>query len=310
MEEQRQYHGGFVWPILLIGAGVLFLLNNLGMVDWSVWAALLRFWPVLLIAVGLDILVGRRFPVGSVLLGLALIAFLVLALSGGLSGLPATSAALQVDRTETISQTLDGAERAAVRLGFGAGEFALAALPAGSDRLIEGTVDLSRGEELTQSYESRNGIPTFVLESRGSWSLGPDAFGDSDKMWELAVNRDVPLDLELDAGAGKSVLDLTNLTLRRFDLNGGVGQVTVKLPASGRYEMQLDGGVGQIIVMAPQGLAVRVQVDGGLGGVSTQGDFRRQGDAYVIGDPETATNRALIEVDGGVGQVVLRALSE
>lgn len=309
MEERRQHHGGFVWPILLIGAGVIFLLSNLGVIDWRVWTSILRFWPLLLIAVGLDILVGRRFPLGSILLGLLLIAFLAAAVGGVLPQFSTASAA-RVDRTETISQALDGAERATVRIKFGAGEFNLAALPEGSTKLIEGTADLSRGEQLTQDFGNQGGVPTYVLESSGSWSAGPDIFGDGGKAWVLGLNRDVAVDLVVDAGAGESVLDLGGLNLRRFDLDGGVGQATLKLPSEGRYDMKIDGGVGQVIVMVPQGLAVRVQVDGGLGGVSTQGRFSRQGDVYVVGDPATAENRAMIEIQGGIGQVVLKALSE
>lgn len=44
------------WPGVLIAAGVLFLLNNLGLLDW------LRpeiFWPVILIAIGVWLIVRR-----------------------------------------------------------------------------------------------------------------------------------------------------------------------------------------------------------------------------------------------------------
>jgi hypothetical protein len=46
--------------VILIGLGVVFLLNNPGILNWSVWDVIFRLWPVLLIAAGLDILIGRR----------------------------------------------------------------------------------------------------------------------------------------------------------------------------------------------------------------------------------------------------------
>ena len=52
--------GGLVGPIILIGLGVVFLLNNLGFLEWSVWDVLLRTWPLLLIAWGIDLLIVRR----------------------------------------------------------------------------------------------------------------------------------------------------------------------------------------------------------------------------------------------------------
>lgn len=51
----------------------------LGLLSWSVWEVILRLWPILLIAIGLDILLGRRWAWGSwlvaaIVLGLLLIA--------------------------------------------------------------------------------------------------------------------------------------------------------------------------------------------------------------------------------------------
>ena len=53
MPERPVRHGGLVGPAILIGLGVVFLLNNLGMLDWGIWNILLRLWPLLLIAIGL-----------------------------------------------------------------------------------------------------------------------------------------------------------------------------------------------------------------------------------------------------------------
>lgn len=60
-----------VGPTLLIGVGVLVLMQNLGFLPFGFWWTLWRFWPVVLIVVGLDLLLGRRSPVGGlVVLGL------------------------------------------------------------------------------------------------------------------------------------------------------------------------------------------------------------------------------------------------
>jgi hypothetical protein len=309
MDERRRYRGGFVWPVILIGAGIVFLLNNLGLVSWNVWETLVQLWPVVLIAVGLDILVGRRFPLGSLLLGLVLVIVLLLAVQGTIPS-TVTASALTVDHTETISEDLKGSNQASVEIAFGAGNFNLAALSGGSPQLIEGSVDLSRNETLTKDYRANNGVAKYVLKSQGSWSMGPEVLGGSDKNWDLSLNRDVPLDLRVSTGAGKSTLDLTGLNLRRVDLNAGVGQVTVKLPALGKYPVSIDGGVGQVVILIPQGLAARVRTEGGLGGVSTEGNFRKNGDTYTTGSYGTAENQADVQVKNGIGQIVLKSLSE
>ena len=57
-ERKRNRRGGLIGPLILIGLGVVFLLNNLGILDWSIWEILLRLWPVLLVAAGLDLILG------------------------------------------------------------------------------------------------------------------------------------------------------------------------------------------------------------------------------------------------------------
>jgi hypothetical protein len=75
---------GLVGPIFLVGLGVVFLLSNLGYLAFEAWPFVLRLWPVLLIAFGLDILTRRR-SIAWGLLGL-LVALAVLAAALWLAG--------------------------------------------------------------------------------------------------------------------------------------------------------------------------------------------------------------------------------
>ena len=102
MDEERGRRGGLFGPVILIGLGVVFLLNNLGILDWSVWEVIVRLWPVLLIAAGLDVLIGRRSALGS-LLSLVL----TLAVLGGALWLLGTGAITgQASISEEIRQAL------------------------------------------------------------------------------------------------------------------------------------------------------------------------------------------------------------
>ncbi|RIK28496.1 MAG: cell wall-active antibiotics response protein, partial [Chloroflexi bacterium] len=65
--ETRKNRSSLFGPILLIGLGILLLLSNLGVLTVNVWQMLFRFWPVILIAVGLDILFGRRSGIGAII---------------------------------------------------------------------------------------------------------------------------------------------------------------------------------------------------------------------------------------------------
>ena len=76
----RSHHRSpsFFWPLVLIGAGVLLLLSNLGFVSWESWNLVWRLWPLLLIGLGIELLVGRRSTLGAIVSGA-----LILCLIGG-----------------------------------------------------------------------------------------------------------------------------------------------------------------------------------------------------------------------------------
>ncbi len=81
---QRHRHGGILGPLMLILLGVLFLLNNFGIVGWNVWGRLWRLWPLVLVGLGLELLLGRRNPLfsGAILALMVVAGILFLYLSG------------------------------------------------------------------------------------------------------------------------------------------------------------------------------------------------------------------------------------
>ncbi len=300
--EKRRFRGGLVWPVILVGAGIVLLLNNLGMLPWSVWETLFRLWPVLLIAVGLDILLGWRSAWGSLFVALALLVVLAAALW---LGVPQWNRVVGPLTTETINQPLDGAKSAEVQIAFGAGALSVKALNE-SAGLVEGQVMLSPNERLARSFRKSGDVAYFDLKSEGTSRVGTNFDWNEQKLWSLALNRDVPLKLTIRTGVGASTLDLTQLNITELDINGGVGQVTLKLPQRGQINASIEGGVGQVLVTVPRGMAVRIRTEGGLGGVSVSGNFQRSGNTYTSPGFATATARAEVKVQGGIGQVVVR----
>ena len=59
----------FVWPILIISAGVGLLLNNLGLLPANSWILLARLWPLALVLLGIDLIIGRRSLIGAIISG-------------------------------------------------------------------------------------------------------------------------------------------------------------------------------------------------------------------------------------------------
>ncbi len=57
--KQPREHNAPIWGIFLLFLGIVFLLQSLNVLPWTLWGTLWRFWPVLIIVTGLGILLKR-----------------------------------------------------------------------------------------------------------------------------------------------------------------------------------------------------------------------------------------------------------
>lgn len=69
MEEKRDV----VLAVFLVVAGIVFLLNNVGVVPWEVWSQILIFWPVLLVLGGVRVLLGRGWLADLIMVALTVL---------------------------------------------------------------------------------------------------------------------------------------------------------------------------------------------------------------------------------------------
>ena len=305
MEERRTYrrHGGFVWPLILISAGVIFLLNNMGRLSWDIWDTLWRMWPVLLIAIGLDILFGRRSAIGALI---ALV--LIVALIGGAVWFAVTQVPLLAGQTLTtnqIAQPLGDATSADVQISFSVGSLRIGALK-DSGNLIEGILGTGPGETITSDYRVDGNVAHYQLKSQGVPFM-PFGRRKYDQSWNLDLSSSVPMTLRVSTGVGEASLDLSSLQVTDLDVNSGVGQTQVKLPARGQLRAKVSGGIGQVVVTIPEGMAARIHGSAGLGGLTVSSRFISQGGGqYASANYATAQDRVDLNISGGIGEVVVR----
>ncbi len=228
------------WPVLLIGLGVLLLLQNLNLLPAGLWAALAQLWPVLFILAGLDMLLGRRSRGGIaavLLIGGLLVAVALTWAAVRASQLPAGNAV-------SLVQTTQEAQRLDVRLDFKAGELRLSGLGP-SDHAMEGQVQNGRGESVEQTYAVRGGTGRLLLRQTTNALLLPFlGRRDSAARWEIRLSGELPVTLDVTTGASLTALDLSGLQLSELRLRTGVGQTEVSFPRRGATLAHVTAGVG------------------------------------------------------------------
>ena len=205
-------------------------------------------------------------------------------------------------REENQTVELGEAEHVELELDIGAGELHV---QGGARELMEGyfVYNIERWKpELEYSVVGKRG----KLKVKQGKSRGMTA-GNTRNEWDISLSNDVPLDIEVDFGAGAGYLDLRGLILNSLNIDMGVGEL--KLDLSGEQKQSLDvsidGGIGAATIYLPVDVGVRVKVDGGIGEVNARGMIKRRG-AYVndaYGETEVTID---VDIDAGIGSVDLK----
>lgn len=315
--------GSLIAATWLIGLGLVFLIREVANLSWA------EAWPlfVILAAVGSFVSTavhGRFGGVGALWAFTGSIAWaavgvvLLLSTTGNLGEDPIEVVAewwpwfavglgawyvlgSVVSRhpglTESLSLPLDGVGDAAVRIRFGAGELNVRAAAAG--QLADG--------------EYRGGVK-YRITGPGRVELEQDTsqgwpWLDRGFTWTAGLTAEVPLDLRVDGGASRNMLDLRRHRLRSLELHTGASETRVVLPeAAGATSVRAEAGAASLILEVPDGVAARIRTRVVLGSVQVDElRFPPVAGGYESRDYATATNRVDIDVQGGVGSLRVRS---
>ena len=306
MDNRRETGGvgrrALLPAIILLILGIVLLLNTTDVVGWGIWLSLFRFWPLILVAVGLNIILGRRFPVVS-----ALLVTLILCAGLGVAYVfDRNTEPGYFSRTSNHSWALGDTERLDMEIDFGAGSLAIDS-GVSTDAAHNGASAQNGGGYYGYSPIGTDGKVAVSLFPRGprelrfthggGWDIDIDLWGLFQRLgdvnWEVGVSPDVVVGLDIEAGAADIELDLSELTLETLDMDIGAADVNVVLPAhAGHTDVSIDAGAAMITTDTA---VTSIDVD--------TARFPMNDGVYRSSDYETALNRVEINIDAGVSSV-------
>jgi hypothetical protein len=293
--------GSFIAATWLIGLGLVFLIREAADLSWA------EAWPMFIILGGVGGFVSRAVrggfrlvdapwtftgPIFWTIVGVILLQSTTGGLGQGPVELieewwPWLAVALGIwylvgaivprgRPTETLALPLAGAIEAAVRIRFGAGE--LTTRTAAPGNLVDGTY---LGGVVTRGL----GAGHVELEQDTTYGL---PWLDRKSTWTVGLTGAVPLDLRLDVGASRNLLDLRDLRVRNLEIHTGAAEA----------------GAASLVFEVPSGVAARIRTRVALGSVRVdEVRFPRAAGGYESADYATAPNRIDIDVQGGVGSL-------
>jgi len=261
--EQQPKRTSFFWPILLIGAGILLLLRNLGFLQNFNFGFLLQLWPLLLVVIGLDLIFGRRFPWAGAVIGLftigAVVALFYYAPALGINSPPNV-------KTEIISTPLGNTEKVAYH-------FYTSDEPVGINALADSTdliyATLVHHDKLNFTVEGDAEKSVTLSESTSSDNLFYLDLGKNGLKWEIGLHPDVHTALHLEGGSGALDIDLLGIELESFSALLGSGATKLTLPSSATaYPVEVTSGSGGVTMILPAATEMTLTLISGSGAVN------------------------------------------
>jgi len=292
----RQFRGSLLVPLILIAGGVLLLLDNFGAIDVGLWDLAARFWPVLLIALGVDLAFGRSSVGRTVLSVLAVLAVVFAAFVAFQVFAPAEWTL----REHVVHVDLRGATETRATIGCSACSIELGG-PASLGVLIEGIARVRRASKLSQQTSRGASQLTYELvESRWSW-LPRWSRNAAESVWRFSASQDPSLDLSLKAG-GRIDADLTGLSVTSVEIRSDKGRSRLVLSSTSpaRYRVSTP----ELDLVVPPDLGLRIE-SAPLVADPLPAGFVQSGSAVVSTNWSTAPVRAAIDPGPEVEEIMI-----
>jgi len=301
MSEQKPQiaHSIPVFGIFLLFLGVIFLLQTLHVLPWSLWGTLWRFWPVLLIIAGLSILLRRYNPwLMSALILVLLFACLGIAIWQHGSFLPSGEIA------KSFSEPLDNLESAQIQINFTAGSLTIGSLPATSPNFVAADSKMRNGDMRTSfQQQGSEGILNLSTEqtNRRFWD-------EAESSWNIQFTRNIPLTLEVESAVGNLELDLSELKVTDLQMDIDAGNYVVKMPVSaGMTYADIKADITNLELTIPENVAAKLKIESDLVAFEVdESRFPKKGDYYISPNFDSAQNRIELELDCDIGRVQVK----
>lgn len=202
---------------------------------------------------------------------------------------------------EGIKVEAGQAEELKVDLNMGAGKLIV---QGGAEDWLNGKFRYSDKElDPDVSYNQEQG-QIRIKQPKTNFNYGKD----TENEWDLQLTSDIPIELDVSAGASKTELNLEGINLNRLNIDSGVGKLTIDLSGEweGSFDVNVESGVGKTTFILPSDQGVKIKSDSGIGTTSFEGFISKGNGVYVNEAYGKSDVTIEINADVGVGKTVFK----
>jgi hypothetical protein len=295
----RHGSGAPVWGIILLFAGILLLLQTLNVLPWSLWDTLWRFWPALIIIIGLGILLRHT--------NAWLVSLIVIVILGACLGTAiwqhGTTKILRGVTTRSYSQPVGNLQTAQVDINFNAGKLTIENLPLNSANLVEANTEVTSNVSSMQAdFRQQSTAAILSLDS-----INQQYWPNHGVTWDVKLTPKILINFNINSSASTLKLDLSDLNLSSFAMDINAGSCDLKMPApSGIMKATVKANAASVSITIPEGAATRIQASSNVATLNVNNRFIKRGNDYVTDNYDTATSRIELTINTNVGTVSVK----
>jgi Flp pilus assembly secretin CpaC len=288
-----------VAPVILIVLGGIFLLNNFGILPWGVWTSVWKFWPVLLILIGLEFMLGHSLSFKTLLILLVLVFLIPI----GFAINPFTNNPLATEKLE-ISEDLGSLTKAKIIVDMPATNLEIKSTSQ-SAKLIEGTVSFSKAAKEPE-IEKEKSFGQIVFSIKQGMGSGIPFVSSLRNDIKLNLSPQIPIELQINAGASKQKLDITELRIDYLELNSQASDLEITFGDSYSSRAKIKSGASSLEIKIPQGVEARIKIDSKVKSASIDERFKEKDGEYKSEGFDKAFTRLDIQIEAVAGSITIK----
>lgn len=290
-------------PIILIVFGLLILGNNFGVINSEVWESLWRFWPVILVILGLGLLARKHIPKWAYLLLVLLIILLSLVgayySSGSIKKLNFTQKSDNLPELVIDEPLSSDVSKMNLLVKLGAQDITMDSMKSG---LIEGRIVGNGSAPTMRIKQSGNSANVEISQN---WTPRAWKFWDKNDKSDssISLTNQIPTSLDFRVGATKIDANLQDVILSNLSLKAGAFDGAIKLGSrSANTHVDVDTGASNIKFYVPRSAGLNVKQATGLVSVKYTGIEMRSKDGEKEKQSSTfdgSTSKIYVELRAG-----------
>jgi hypothetical protein len=307
--------GKIVWGMIYIFIGSIFLLDNFTVIDFY-WVSVWRFWPVIFILIGINMLLsrfGNQKAVPALVAAITLLTLVLIGYQGSRRNNDSTWISFQFDNDDSENDSTQnvpsyfiepygGAKRAELRIQGGATSFKLQDT---TSSLFEADVKRPFAKyTLTKSISDSVEVLNFRMRNgEQRWNLDEMENNETN----IRLNLTPVWDIHIGMGAGEAIFDLTPYKVSSLKFEGGAASFEAKIGSlQPLTNVTVETGVANVEIDVPSESGCRIVVDSGLSSKDFIGFIKQTDGTYQTSNYSTAAKKINISLKGGLSSFEVR----